>query len=287
MIARTAKASKDLTTPFLIGVNAGGLGFIAPPPARDPLTRGLIFEDSPTFVPNMTPSEVLHAGAWGGGYFRDIYSSIIKQKCEGAWRELPADWIAGLNVDKQLASRKYNVSVNKYKVNCGFKSGSDDTFGLAAWEESGWIVGQDPYGWFQWYCRFFQGRRSPDDARQISRWLACAGPNGRWRGNLCGKIILSDASFDDPSVAPVVRQTLLHWAYTLSATDFKAGLRRVKRNGATYIPRSVMQAKTGVTHRQKSPVAAEPESAPPSHSESEKLAKQSRDARARKRSRAE
>ena len=115
MIARTAKASKDLTNPNLIGVNAGGFGFIAPPPARDPLTRDLIFEDASSFRPNMTPSEVLHAGAWGGGYFRDIYSSVIKQKCEQAWRELPADWIAGLNVDKQLASQKYNVCINKYK----------------------------------------------------------------------------------------------------------------------------------------------------------------------------
>ena len=115
MIARTAKVSKALTTPNLIGVNASGFGFIAPPPARDPLTRALVFEDAPTFRPNMTPSEVLHAGAWGGGYFRDIYSSIIKQRCEQAWRELPADWIKGLNVDKQLASRKYNSSINKFK----------------------------------------------------------------------------------------------------------------------------------------------------------------------------
>jgi hypothetical protein len=154
---------------------------------------------------------------------------------------LPADWISGLDVSKHVASHKYSVSVNQYKVNCGYKSGPDDTFGLIAWEEKGWIVGQDPYGWFQWYCRFFQGRRSEDDTRQISRWLACAGPSGRWRGNLCGKICLAGTSFDDPSVAPVVRQTLLHWAYTLTLTDFKLGSRRVKRNGATYIPRSLMQ----------------------------------------------
>jgi len=42
-----------------------------------------------------------------------------------------------------------------------------DTFGLQAWETSGWIVQQDPFGWFQWYCRFYVGRRSLDDDRQI------------------------------------------------------------------------------------------------------------------------
>ena len=146
-------------------------------------------------------------------------------------------------------------------------------------------MGQDPFGWFQWFCRFFQGRRSEDDDRQIARWLACAGPSGRWRGNLCGKILLADASFDDPVVAPVVRQTLLHWAYTLSESDFKVGLKKVKRNGATYIPRSAMQAKTGVA-TQKSTVASEPEIGA-SLAENKKRTKEDRDARARKRGRSE
>ncbi len=151
MIACMPKASKSAAGPALIGINACGLGFTSHPPTRDPITRELIFEGAPTFRPNMTPSEVLRAGVWGGSYFRDIYSSVIKQKCEGAWRELPADWISGLNVSKQVASPKYDVSVNLYKVNCGYKAGPDDTFGLIAWEEKGWISAQDPYGWFQWY----------------------------------------------------------------------------------------------------------------------------------------
>lgn len=280
------KASKSVTHPALIGIGASGLGYTARPPSRHALTRELIFEDAPSFRPNMTPSEVLHAGVWGGSYFRDIYSSVIKQKCEGAWQELPSEWIAGLNVGKMVASPKYNVSVNKYKVNCGYKSGPQDTFGLIAWEEKGWIAAQDPYGWFQWYCRFFQGRRSQDDERQISRFLACAGPNGRWRGNLCGKIILSNASFDDPSVAPVVRQTLLHWAYTLSLDDFKSGSRRVKRNGATYIPRSLMQGKAAASSSQPK-LDSDLEHGSNSDVESKRRASEDRAARALKRRRAE
>ena len=134
------------------------------------------------------------------------------------------------------------------------------------------------------YCRFFQGRRSEDDDRQISRFLACAGPNGRWRGNLCGKVLLSGASFDDPSVAPVVRQTLLHWAYALSERDFHLGSRRVKRNGATYIPRSLMQEKVGTTFCQPNRDAS---SDLESKSGSKKRSTQDRNARALKRSRAE
>ena len=61
------------------------------------------------------------------------------------------------------------------------------------------------------YCRFFEGRRSGDDERQIGRWLKCCGPTGRWKGNLVGKVLISGRAFNDPAVAPVVRQTLLHW----------------------------------------------------------------------------
>ena len=64
------------------------------------------------------------------------------------YKELPEDWLKGLNIKTQVASPNYDVNKNKYKVKCG---GS-----LEMWETSGWIVEQDPYGWFQWYCRFFQ-----------------------------------------------------------------------------------------------------------------------------------
>ena len=68
-----------------------------------------------------------------------------------------------------------------------------------------------------------QGRRTEDDERQIGRWQRCAGIKGRWRNNLVTKVYHSKKQkFDDPSVSPVVRQTLLHWAYELTKEDYDA-----------------------------------------------------------------
>ncbi|KAL4630856.1 hypothetical protein GN956_G16044 [Arapaima gigas] len=181
----------------------------------------LIFEDFPEFRPNMTPKEVLQAGSFGGTYFRPIYSSITKQNYEDVWKELPEDWLEGLDIAKQVASSTYCEDVNTYGMKCG---GS-----LEMWESSGWIVPQDPYGWFQWYCRFYQGRRSDDDERQVGRWMKCAGPKGRWRNNLIAKVVRSGRAFDNMTVSPVVRQTLQHWAYRLTREDCDAGARRVTR----------------------------------------------------------
>lgn len=180
----------------------------------------LVFKDFPEFRPNMTPMEVLQAGSFGGTYFRPIYSSITKQNYKDVWKELPEDWLEGLNISKQVASPTYREAVNTYKVKCG---GS-----LEMWESSGWIVTQDPYGWFQWYCRFYQGRRTKDDERQISRWAKCAGVKGRWRNNLITKVVRSGCSYDNHTVSPVVRQTLQHWGYRLSQEDYKEGAKRVK-----------------------------------------------------------
>lgn len=68
-----------------------------------------------------------------------------------------------------------------------------------------------------------------DDERQISRWLAGEGPTGRWRTQLCNKIANSKSRrFDDYTISPVIRQTLLHWAYELTEKDFKAFCRKKK-----------------------------------------------------------
>ena len=91
---------------------------------------------------------------------------------------------------------------------------------LESWEKSGWIVKEDPYGWFQWYCRFYRGRRMYDDERQIDRWAKLAGPNGRFRRRLMNEIIKKGKKYDDPSVSPVIRQVLLHWGYELTKKDF-------------------------------------------------------------------
>jgi len=182
------------------------------------------FNDHPKFQPNLSPKEVLQSGSFGGTYFRPIKSGVTKMSYGSeVWKELPEDWLKGLDITKQVASPNYDMNVNKYKVKCG---GS-----LQMWEDSNWIRAQDPYGWFQWYCRFFQGRRSEDDGRQISRWLNCAGVNGRWRNNLIGKIYRARANYNDIQVSPVVRQVLLHWGYVLTEEDFKARVDKLKIQG--------------------------------------------------------
>lgn len=92
------------------------------------------------------------------------------------------------------------------------------------------------------YVRFFQGRRCPDDARQIGRWLKCCGPTGRWKGNLCAKVAVAGASYDDPAVSPVVRQTLLHWGYELTPEDFAASLKKLKNKGAYLVNKADLNA---------------------------------------------
>ncbi|XP_018602104.2 uncharacterized protein LOC108931029 isoform X4 [Scleropages formosus] len=143
-----------------------------------------------------------------------------EQNYKDVWKELPEDWLGGLDIAKQVASSTYRKDVNTYKVKCG---GS-----LEMWESSGWIVPQDPYGWFQWYCRFHQGRRTDDDERQVGRWAKCTGPKGRWRNNLITKIVRSGCAFHNCTVSPVVRQTLQHWAYRLTKQDYDMGAKRVK-----------------------------------------------------------
>eukprot|EP00440_Ansanella_granifera_P066087 gb/GFBE01071679.1/.p1 GENE.gb/GFBE01071679.1/~~gb/GFBE01071679.1/.p1 ORF type:complete len:264 (+),score=36.52 gb/GFBE01071679.1/:1-792(+) len=175
-----------------------------------------IFPDHPQFRPNLSPKEVLQLGSFGGTYFRDIVSAVTGKKYDGmkVVKELPQEWLKGLDLKEMACNPSYSKHVNRYKVSCG---GS-----LAQWESSGWITELDPYGWFQWYCRFFLGRRSTDDERQVQRWLAGQGPSGRWRIRLCNAVIRSKAKVDDEKVSPVIRQVLQHWAYKLSAADLAA-----------------------------------------------------------------
>lgn len=190
----------------------------APVPTRN--AKGeYVFPDYPQFRPNLSPSEVLQLGSFGGGYFRPIFSGTTRVNYgDEVWKELPQTWLQGLNIAKQVKSRNYDATINRYKVKCGGD--------LAMWEDSGWMRDSDPYGWFQWYCRFFQGRRCEDDDRQISRGMQCFGPTGRWRGNLCGKVLDSVAAkpssrtieteTENYSISPVIRQTLQHWGYKLT-----------------------------------------------------------------------
>ncbi|KAG7348426.1 hypothetical protein IV203_017131 [Nitzschia inconspicua] len=173
------------------------------------------------FHPNRTPEEVLRAGSFGGTYFRPIMSAVTntQYKSQDVLKEtLLKEWIDGIPMTS-LTSSSYREHVNKYGVKCG---GS-----LGMWESSGWIADSDPYGWFQWYCRFYQGRRCSDDARQISRWLKSAGPKGRFRSQLCNKILAAKAKCDDKSISPVIRQTLLHWGLEITPEILEKHRKRV------------------------------------------------------------
>tara|TARA_B100001057_G_C22497379_1_gene812610 strand:- start:110 stop:697 length:588 start_codon:yes stop_codon:yes gene_type:complete len=171
------------------------------------------FEDYPNFKPNITPKEILQAGSFGGTYFRDIYSSVTKKKYKGkkVIEEFPKDWFEGLDIDKYIISSDYDKSINKYKVKCGSS--------LEDWEKKNWITEHDPYGWFQWYCRFYMGRRiKEEDDRQISRWLGL----GRFKNRLYGMIERKKGieSLNDITISPVIRQVLHHWAYKVNRKDY-------------------------------------------------------------------
>jgi len=138
----------------------------------------------PEFQPELTPREMLALGVFGGKYMTDCA------------REFPADWFA----KAKLSPRKRDP-----KLNC---FGVDASQPLSVWREKGWLHADDPRGWFQWYCRYFMGRRSHDDARQIRRWRAI-------RRHVTQ--ILRNCDPRDLTCRRKQRQAVLHWAYDARA----------------------------------------------------------------------
>lgn len=136
---------------------------------------------SSDFKPELTPAEILALGVFGGKYMTD---------CQ---HEFPKSWFT----NARLSPDKKNISLNYYFV--------DASQSLREWQHKGWIHPQDPRGWFQWYCRYYQGRRTPtEDARQIKRWRAFFRHVGAIR-KYCGR--------GEWSCRKKQRQALLHWAY--------------------------------------------------------------------------
>ena len=180
----------------------------------------LVFEDAPEFTPNLTPAQMIRSGIFGGCYFNPSGGKKgVKYPRGGipvSHKEYPAEWFDEVD-ESMYVSKRYDISTNKY----GVKAGQDQQF----WEEKGWINPQDPRGWFQWYTRFFLGRRTADDQRQISRWRGVAGAKGRWKRFLLNKIVAADAHVDDVTISPVVRQTMLHWAYEVNQEDIRRHLK--------------------------------------------------------------
>jgi hypothetical protein len=171
--------------------------------------RVIVYKDHPEFRPNMTPLQVLHAGAFGGGYFRKIHSGVLGRDVSGDYKEF------GWDIDENLLTRDLpDVKLNKFKVHAGTS--------LADWESKGWIKAQDPRGFFQWWCRFhYHGRRTADDARQIKRWLAFAGPKGRFFVRVVNMHKRAHKKHPDPSISPVIQQSLLHWGRVLTDIDLE------------------------------------------------------------------
>lgn len=135
----------------------------------------------PEFTPELTPKEMLALGVFGGKYMTD---------CK---EEFPSDWFT----NAKLSPQGKNISMNYFGV--------DASLPLSAWQEKGWIAPEDPRGWFQWYCRYYYGRRLPEeDLRQIKRWKAIKRHKGALQKN-CKPL--------DMSCRPKQRQALLHWAY--------------------------------------------------------------------------
>ena len=134
----------------------------------------------PEFKPELSPKEMLQLGVFGGKYMTDCRA------------EFPASWFRGA----KLSPGRYDSRLNYF----GVKASQS----LAEWRRQGWINAQDPRGWFQWYCRYYSGRRSSDDRRQIRRWRAIARHVAAIRHN-CER--------RDLACRRKQRQAVLHWAY--------------------------------------------------------------------------
>lgn len=132
------------------------------------------------FKPELTPARMLAMGVFGGKYMTDCRD------------EFPAEWFEGAKLSPEKADRQLNFF------------GEQASKPLRYWQEKGWIWPDDPRGWFQWYCRYYMGRRCEDDIRQIGRWKAMKRHISQLRKN-CMK--------GDLLCRPRQRQALLHWAY--------------------------------------------------------------------------
>ena len=172
-----------------------------------------IFKDFPEFTPNLSPRDIFLLGSFGGTYWRPIYSQVTGKHYKGMHSVFPKSWWKGIP-DSWLTNEwdNYDKSINKYKVKVGTT--------LEYWEDKKWITKDNPYGWVQWYCGFFSGKRGPDDDRQVNRWVRTAGPTSRFRRALINLIAKHNSTFDDFTISPKIRQTLQHWGYSLTEIDY-------------------------------------------------------------------
>lgn len=156
---------------------------------RDKMQKGYTYELSapmgkefdPRFKPQLSPKQMLALGVFGGVYMRDCT------------KEFPSDWFT----KAKFAKGSRDAKINYFKINASQP--------LSEWKRKGWIYKDDPRGWFQWYCRYYMGRRIPkEDDRQIKRWVAIRRHVGQ---------IIGACRPGDMLCRPRQRQALLHWAY--------------------------------------------------------------------------
>jgi hypothetical protein len=139
----------------------------------------------PDFKPQLSPREMLELGVFGGAYFIGVPG--LKPS------DLPKAWFKSVKLAKD---QNKQVELNFFGLNASLP--------LAYWQKKGWIYKDDPHGWFQWYCRYYLGRRCPDDERQIKRWKAL-------KRHLMA--VAKNCRPRDLDCRAKQRQALLHWAY--------------------------------------------------------------------------
>lgn len=132
------------------------------------------------FRPELTPKEMLTLGVFGGKYMTDCTA------------EFPDDWFD----NARLCHERHAAELNCFGVNASQP--------LSQWRKKGWLYEEDPRGWFQWYCRYYMGRRCVDDERQIKRWRALSRHVAQIKQNCPAGAL---------DCRPKQRQALLHWAY--------------------------------------------------------------------------
>ncbi|MCF7820535.1 MAG: hypothetical protein K9M44_03650 [Candidatus Pacebacteria bacterium] len=143
----------------------------------DPIGRNF----NPEFKPDLSPKDMLELGVFGGKYMTD---------CQ---KEFPASWFK----KAKLSPKESNPKLNYFKVSASQS--------LKVWQDKGWIYKNDPRGWFQWYCRYYLGRRlEGEDKRQIKRWKAIK------RHKMA---VIKNCNYRDLNCRKKQRQALLHWAY--------------------------------------------------------------------------
>ncbi len=139
------------------------------------------------FKPDLTPMQMIRLGVFGNNYFVISRKLLIK--------EFPDTWKVLIRKKAKDSNYQYTKDTNLFKVESGLS--------LEEWQSKGWINDQDPLGWFQWYCRYYLGRRTTDDERQIKRYKAFIR-----HSKAC-----ASQSKGDLSKQTVRRQALLHWAW--------------------------------------------------------------------------